>query len=291
MLRRCLWLMGLLTAGVVGILIILASPRPNEPRFLKAIRTKYMWAEYLALLGYGLRQPRLWTYRASHAERSQPLSGDRLVPAANASATYGATIQAPPEQIWPWLLQMGEGRALWYCWSPCHAYPEFKHHISPYELHPEWQHLAVGDVLLDADALGQCNANRGAWRVRVMQHDRALVFFSARDLIDGFEFDPAGPRPERVYAITSWGFYIEPVEAGESRLLIRTRAELGPGWPNWLLARVVIGCADAVFERTILDGIKQRVERRGPAAGWAHERATADLRRQSISSQVKECQR
>ncbi len=262
-LRRGLMLAGLLAAGAVGVLVVMGRPRPHEPRFLKAIRTRYMWAEYLALLGYSLLHPRLWAYRASRTERSRPLQGDDLVPAANASATYAATIQAPPEHIWPWLLQMGEGRALWYAWSPCHTYPEFRHHVSPYELHPEWQHLAVDDVLLDGDALGQCSENRGAWRVKRLEPNRALVFFSARDLIEGFEFDPAGLRPRRVYAITSWGFYLQPVDEGRSRLLIRTRAELGPGWLNWLLARAVISSADSVFERTILDGIKQRVERYG----------------------------
>jgi proline iminopeptidase len=242
-----------------------------------------MWAEFLGLLGYGLLHPGLWAYQATRAEQSRPLPGDELVPTANSCATYAATLHAPPDEVWPWLLQMGEGRAGWYCWSPVYSYPEFKHRASPWALHPEWQRLKVGDVLLDGDVKGQCNENRGAWRVRDLEPGRAIVFFSARDLIDGFEFDPSGPRPRQLYGVTSWVFYLEPLAAAQSRLLIRTRAELGPGWCGRLLARVVIGGFDAVFERTILDGIKQRVERCGQAADRAKQRATADLGRLPLS--------
>jgi hypothetical protein len=36
-----------------------------------------------------------------------------LVAGAN-QQTHAATINAPPEEVWPWLVQMGQGRAGFY---------------------------------------------------------------------------------------------------------------------------------------------------------------------------------
>jgi proline iminopeptidase len=250
-----------------GLLVVFGSPSPREPGFIKAMRFN-MWAETLGLLGYSLRNPRLLSVRATEVEKQMPLPGDELVPTANACATYAITIAAPAERVWPWLVQMGYGRALWYAWSPMHAYPEYQHHISTAALHPEWQNLHVGDVLLDGGASGQCSENRGAWRVMQIQAPRLIVFFSARDFIEGIEFDPRTTRPGKIYAITSWVFYIDPINEMQSRLLIRTRAELGPGMLK-IAARLVFGGMDAVFERTILEGIKSRVENYARASGQA----------------------
>ena len=96
-----LWIV-LMIVGLLGVLFImplfvLGSPRADEPRFLKAMRYN-IWAEYLALLGYGLLHPRLRAYRATRTEQEMPLPGDELVPTANAAATYAITIDAPPKR-------------------------------------------------------------------------------------------------------------------------------------------------------------------------------------------------
>jgi hypothetical protein len=250
---------GSLAVLLLALLIFLGSPQPTEPRFIKSLRLN-MWSEMLAYMGYGLLHPRLFSDRATKAEQKMPFPGDQLVPAANANTTYAITIHAPAERIWPWLLQMGSGRALWYAWSPLHTFPEYKHHLSPVTLHPEWQSLKAGDILTDGDALNQCNEKKGAWRVMEIQDQRAIVFYSARDFIEGIEFDPNTTRPKQIYGITSWVFYIHPVNENGSRLLIRVRAEVGPGLLI-VIARLVFGLGDAVFERTILEGIKSRVEK------------------------------
>jgi proline iminopeptidase len=243
---------------LLAVLLVLGSPSATEPRFIKAARFN-MWAETLAMIGYGLLHPRLLSFRATKVEKEMAFPGDELVPRANAGATYGITIEAPADRIWPWLLQMGYRRALWYSWSPAHAFPEYKKDVSPWTIHPEWQSLKVGDVLMDGDALDQCTENKGAWRVREVQDKQAIVLFSARDFLDGIEFDPRLTRPKKIYGITSWVFHICPINDKRSRLLIRVRAELGPG-PLKIIAWMVFGTGDAVFERTILDGIKTRVE-------------------------------
>ena len=50
-------------------------------------------------------------------EKRRALAVDALVPDAIFSATHAITIDAPPEQVWPWIAQMGGGRAGWYSWD------------------------------------------------------------------------------------------------------------------------------------------------------------------------------
>ena len=50
-------------------------------------------------------------------ERRRPLPGDALVPEPVFASTHAITIAAPPAQVWPWIAQMGAGRAGWYSWD------------------------------------------------------------------------------------------------------------------------------------------------------------------------------
>src|SRR5436309_3797687 len=55
--------------------------------------------------------------RATPNERRQPLPGDALIPDAAATVMHAITISTTPERIWPWLVQMGAGRAGWYSYD------------------------------------------------------------------------------------------------------------------------------------------------------------------------------
>ena len=57
------------------------------------------------------------TWGIDPREATKPLAGDDLVPVTSAVETRGITIDAPPEAVWPWLVQMGYGRAGWYSYD------------------------------------------------------------------------------------------------------------------------------------------------------------------------------
>jgi hypothetical protein len=67
------------------------------------------------LLGAYLRIIRPWMLRwgATDEEIGRPLPGDRLITRPGFKATRAITIAARPEYVWPWLVQLGSGRAGW----------------------------------------------------------------------------------------------------------------------------------------------------------------------------------
>ncbi|ADJ45557.1 hypothetical protein AMES_3733 [Amycolatopsis mediterranei S699] len=53
-------------------------------------------------------------YSATSAERAERRPGDDLVTPADVVMDRGFTVDAPPELVWPWLVQLGKRRAGWY---------------------------------------------------------------------------------------------------------------------------------------------------------------------------------
>src|SRR6266516_4607396 len=62
-------------------------------------------------VAYLLWRPRMLRWGATADEASEPLPGDDHTPHPRVQSTRGVTINAPPKQVWPWLMQMGIGRA------------------------------------------------------------------------------------------------------------------------------------------------------------------------------------
>ena len=106
-------------------------------------------AVWIAVTGAGLaayaRIVRPWALRwgATKEEAALPLPGDQVVAKADFVATRAITIDAPPDQVWPWLVQIGSGRAGWYTYDRIDnaGVP------SATEIIPELQRLAVGDLI------------------------------------------------------------------------------------------------------------------------------------------------
>ena len=89
-------------------------------------------------------RPRLVRWGASDEEVTRAYPGRELIPDGTRASTMAATIAAPPEQVWPWLVQMGWDRAGWYSWDRL----DNGGRPSVREVHPEWQSLSVGDHLM-----------------------------------------------------------------------------------------------------------------------------------------------
>lgn len=257
MLKWILWLLAVPLILGLFFLLLMGNPQSEfEPDRLRLFRLTVN-GEYLGHVGHGLWHPHLLVSGANTAESTLPLPGDKLILEPKIQMTRAITINAPAKDIWPWLLQMGYGRGGWYAWSPLSKDKEYGEKIaSTKEILPELQHLKIGDVLLDGPG---SNRKKGAWTVKMFYQDKALVLYSAREIYSGKEFDPAGPKPDAKYVVCSWAFLLEPIDTSSTRLVLRTRMDLGPAELSWVNI-FILKLGDTARERSMLDGIKERVE-------------------------------
>jgi hypothetical protein len=187
----------------------------------------------LLLLAYrSVGRPWHARWGATDEEVARALPGDELLPDANVTAR-AITIDAPPEQVWPWLVQLGYGRAGWYSYD----WIDNDGHPSASGVVPELQRLEPGDRILMIPGMGP--------RVRAVEPNRYLL---AGDAGGGI-----------------WCLALHPLGDGRSRLVSRWRTR----WPITLanVFWVLVGDPGSfVMERRMLLGIKRRVERAAAAA-------------------------
>ena len=146
-------------------------------------------------------------------EEQRPLPGDELLQDAGAQITHGVTIAAKPEAIWPWLMQMGCGRAGFY------SIDAFDNEgvRSAREVHPELQRLRVGDVVPATPD------SEDGFEVLVLEPARVLVLGSLYDADAKRQRPFDTERPLHFWQVT-WSFVLEALDDGATRLHVRARA-------------------------------------------------------------------
>jgi hypothetical protein len=80
---------------------------------------------------------------ATTDEINGPVVGDELCPDARLIATRSITIAAPPDQVFPWIRQMGFRRAGWYSYDLIDNLGR----KSATSIHPEWQDVVTGSTV------------------------------------------------------------------------------------------------------------------------------------------------
>jgi proline iminopeptidase len=174
----------------------------------RARRLGALLAAAAAVYVLGVR-PRILRWGASDEEVRGPFPGADLIPGGQRGATMAVTIDAPPSRVWPWLVQMGCDRAGWYSWDRLDngGVP------SAERIHPEWQHVAVGDRLASTPS------GRAWFEVAALDPERFLGLRAPIDLCGLRPFDPAGPWP-RCYVDALWGFQLKDLPGRRTRLVV-----------------------------------------------------------------------
>ncbi|MFF7490115.1 hypothetical protein ACFZBC_32160 [Streptomyces luteogriseus] len=174
-------------------------------------------AAMLAVYALFLR-PRVLTWGTTHDEADRSLPGDGLVPDADGTSTMATTLPAPPEEVWPWLAQMGCNRGGWYSWDRL----DNGGRPSAERIVPEWQRLEQ-DQHLDALPSGD------AWfTVAVLEPERTLVLRSQTKLPSGRPFDVRYEPLPKAYIDSIWGFHLRPEPGGRTRLIVRASGRSRP---------------------------------------------------------------
>jgi hypothetical protein len=206
------WLLGLLIAAVLGILANL---------FL-------FW-------------PWMSTWGATREERQSALPGDDLVPNANIQTTKGLTIEAAPEDIYPWLLQLGVDRGGMYSYDWLENLVGLNVHTVD-AIVPEYQNVQVGDFWRFTPEDYVLNPGPGLF-VKELRPDAAVL------LCFGMENKPDDA------CIDTWQFVLEPQTDGRTRLLLRSRMAMEQKMPVKLTYFIQF-----IMERKMLLEIRERAE-------------------------------
>lgn len=168
-------------------------------------------------------------------ERSEALPGDAEVEFPTNAQTHAVHIEAAPEDVWPWIVQLGTGRAGWYSYDAIENAMGLGVHSSD-RIEPALQELREGDRIPLAPDV--------ALPVTWLDPGR-LLLLAAHDAKIGD---------------CSWLFLLRPQRDGSTRLITRFRVR----WEARGLAKALLALVEPgsfVMERKMLLGIKERAER------------------------------
>jgi hypothetical protein len=190
-----------------------------------------------------LRMLRPWHLRwgATDEEFTRAMPGDDLVKAPQYVTTRAITIQARPEQVWPWLVQMGEGRGGFYSYVWIERLLGMRLENAERIL-PEFQQLKVGDPLAVEPQ------DDYVMQVKVLEPNHALVLGGST------------PPP---WGDATWAMGLYPIDERSTRLVSRCRTRFN-SMRSMLLILSFLDIGQLIMERKWLLGVKERAER------WAH---------------------
>jgi hypothetical protein len=177
---------------------------------------------------------RHWHMRwgATDEEVHGPMPGDATVPSAAFNATRAITIAAPPENVWPWIVQLGYRRAGWYTYDLL----DNAGYRSADCVLEEFQEPKIGDWVPMASKVNETTA----FKVRAFETNQWLLW----------------EKPD-----STWAWKLVPVAETSTRLVTRLKAMYRWEAPaSALITLVLMEFGDFAMTRRLLRGIKSRAE-------------------------------
>ncbi|RPF20770.1 hypothetical protein [Myceligenerans xiligouense] len=224
------------------------SPRRRSRRLLGAL----VGVACAGVYG-GWVKPRHDRWGATDDEVVAVLPGDDHLREPATQFTRAITIDVPPCNVWPWVVQIGADRGGFYSY-------EWLENLfglgirNARDIVAEWQDLHVGDLVRASRDRG------GGWYVVELRPDEAMVLRVA---------DAAAGRPVRRDEPAGgeflWTFALRDTQDGRTRLLLRERSV----FRAWLLKSLMVPVTEISFlmSRRMLLGIKASAEGRVAVAG------------------------
>jgi Polyketide cyclase / dehydrase and lipid transport len=173
---------------------------------------------------------------ASPAEVAAARAGDDIVRGADVVMDRAFTVDAPPDAVWPWLVQLGKRRAGWYLPRSVERFiPPARRAVRG--IGPQWQQLQVGDVIPDYGGRNE------TFEVAELTPTTTLVYRSVRGLMN-----------------VTWSITLTPApgSGADQRTRIHLRLRLGPVRRKWL-AETGGELIDAVTIAGMAAGLRERL--------------------------------
>jgi hypothetical protein len=179
---------------------------------------------------------------ATEEEIGTVYPGDELIKEPKWTATHAISIDATPQQAWPWIAQIGQGRGGFYSFQKLENLAGCQIENSSCILE-EHQHIQVGDPV-------KLHAEVPPMTVAVLEKPNALVIYG----------HPA-EEDDSPDISTSWAFLLLEQAGGSTRFLSRTRYAHGDDFKSRLMGGpLLIEPISFVMERKMLRVIKDLVE-------------------------------
>ncbi len=191
-----------------------------------------------ALLYAKAGRPAMLRWGATEREGARELPGDDLFPAFDSQATRAVTILAPAEQVWPWLMQIGQDRGGFYSYAALENLVGCEMPVIN-QIIAEWPDREPGDTVWLAAP--HRYGGQACMTVALAEPNRALVFEHQGGL---------------------WSFVLQPAGEDSCRLIVRTRtgADAPGGGP--VVQKIFWEPAHFIMERQMMLRIRQLAERR-----------------------------
>jgi hypothetical protein len=218
-----------------------------------------------AIAAYALvARPWFANWGTSQRERRRALLGDDAWIGGAVTGTRAVTVKAPPDQVWPWLIQIGQERAGFYSYTWLENLALADIH-NAYAVRPEWQARQAKDLV------------RGV-------KPGYLFGLTKKTFVPGWRVSFVAPG--EALTLKNWGtFALEPAGDGGTRFLIRSRGEPLPGLVGRLAGFWLLDPAHFVMEKTMMIRIKRLAEGRRPGPpGWLAALATAGFAAAALGS-------
>lgn len=198
-------------------------------------------AIFFTVLFSWLLRPWYSRWGSTQQERQMPLPGDEIVKKPVLVTDKAISIQAPPETVWPWLVQMGYGRGALYSYEGLENLAGCGMKNAD-RIVPEWQDLKPGDHI--------------PYGPKGYPSPEVLAVDSCRSLVVGGVLTPEDPES----TVSSQVFYLQPQGAAATRLLLRDRLSYKPVFSNILIWRIMTEPIAFWMGRKMLLGIRDRAE-------------------------------
>lgn len=205
------------------------SPPPTPADVAREVRD--VVADLPRFLTAPLLRPWHRHWGATRHEIGAPLPGDALVPGAQYRCTRAITVAATPEEVWPWLVQVGCLRAGWYSDDLLDDLA----HPSARQIVPELQDLQVGRWL----PMAPTPTETTSFVVHSFEEPDWMVWRTPT---------------------SSWAWRLVPLGDGRTRLITRLRARYDWQRPGTLPAVLLMEFGDFPMMRRMLRGIRERAE-------------------------------